>query len=56
MIMKTVKFEVMCENEQFVDCWAVAIRNNVTFEVIPEKERSLKPVKFKPGSKTTKKF
>jgi len=53
-IMKTVKFDIVCENVQLQESWASVVRNNVTFNVIPEKESPVKQIKFK--QKNSKKF
>jgi hypothetical protein len=52
--IKTLKFEIVCENEQIKDSWATVVRNNVTFQVLPQVKGNVKKVKFK--QRKTKKF
>ena len=57
-VMKTTKFLVTCENEQQMNLWASACRENVTFTHVPDFNPTLdfkKPKIHKP-TKIKKKY
>jgi len=59
-IVETIKFEILCENVQLMEGWAQAVRENVTFKVVPEYDPQQKPIKAPKGNnhviKNKKKF
>jgi len=55
--MNAMEFVITCETEQHMENWAMAVRRNVTFDVVPDfNPKDFKKPKSKAKNKKTKKF